>query len=155
MERMEIRVERFIDAGPEVVWDVITDLDRAPETLAGVDSIERLAGEGYAPGVKWRETRTMFGKQATEDMWVDVAERPRRTVVRAASRGMEYDSTYTLTPEAGGTRLALVFGGESGEQGLLARVAMKVLGPIGKVASRKALEKDMADIARAAEARRV
>ncbi|MDV8008132.1 hypothetical protein [Rhodococcus sp. IEGM 1318] len=61
--------------------------------------IERLAGEGYAVGTKWRETRKMMGKEATEDMWVTEVEAPSRTVVKANSHGMNYTSGFTLKPD--------------------------------------------------------
>ncbi len=69
MAELSISVTRHVNAPADTVWQVLTDLDNAADTLSGVIRIERLAGEGYAVGTKWRETRKMMGKEATEDMW--------------------------------------------------------------------------------------
>ncbi|MEE1622685.1 SRPBCC family protein [Zafaria sp. Z1313] len=153
MDRIEIRVERLVAADPRVVWDVVTDLDHAAQTFGGIEAVERVEGTGYAPGVRWRETRKVMGRSATEEMWVDEVEEPRRTVVRAESRGVRYDSTFTLTPEPGGTRLELVFGGDPVGQGAVARFIGRLMGPLAVKGTRKMLEQDLADIAREAEAR--
>ncbi|MDI9916454.1 SRPBCC family protein [Rhodococcus sp. IEGM 1379] len=53
---------KHVNAPIGAVWKVVTDLDGAVDTLAGVTHIERLAGEGYAVGTRWRETRKMMAK---------------------------------------------------------------------------------------------
>ncbi|MGW5075187.1 SRPBCC family protein [Rhodococcus sp. NPDC004095] len=69
MPTNEIRLTRQVAATPERVWAVLTDLDAAEATLSGVTRVERVEGAGYDVGTRWRETRRMFGKEATEEMW--------------------------------------------------------------------------------------
>lgn len=150
---MEQRLEvtRHIDADPGAVWRVITALDSAPSTLRGVTAVERLDGTGYEVGTRWRETRVMFGKSATEEMQVAEVVPERRTVVTAESGGTHYRTVFDLAPTEDGTELTVAFSGESGPMGAVATVAMTLFAPLAKRATRKALQQDLEDIAAAAE----
>ena len=62
-------------------------------------------------GLKWRETRTMFGKSATEVMWItDVVENESYDV-RAESHGMVYLSRLSISQEGDSHILSMDFGG--------------------------------------------
>ena len=56
---------------------------------------------------KWRETRTMFGQEATEEMWITEHEKDASYVAEAESRGNHYRSEYRFTTEGEGTRVDL------------------------------------------------
>lgn len=153
MAGMSVHVQRDIRAPLHVVWQVITDLDGAAETLTGIEKVERLEGEGYDVGVRWRETRTMFGKEATEEMWVAAVDAPHSTTVVAESHGTRYTTVFTCEPSASGTLLNIDFAGIPARPSLGQKLAGAVFGAIGRKASQKALEKDLDDIATAAQAR--
>jgi carbon monoxide dehydrogenase subunit G len=149
---MELQVSRDIEASATTVWAVITDLDRSPEVLSSVERVERLdGGRRFGIGTRWRETRTMFGRQATEEMEVtDVDDGVSYTVV-ADSGKTRYTSVLSLEPiTAGRARLSMTFGAET--RGVVATVLGATIGRLFQGASRKALEQDLDDIARAAEA---
>ncbi len=62
------RMDRTISAPSGRVWDLLTDLARAPRIISAIDGVERLKdGDGFVVGTRWRETRTVFGRQATEE----------------------------------------------------------------------------------------
>lgn len=149
----EIFVNRTIEASPERVWDVVTDLDHAHQILTGVVSVQRMTDGPYAVGTRWRETRKMFGKEATEEMWVAESDPHRRTLVRAESGGADYVTEFTLTPVGDGARteLSVRFDAEMTAPSGLQKVGLKVFGGLAAKAARKALEQDLADIAVAAE----
>lgn len=149
---MELTVSREIAAPVARVWSVITDLDATTATLSGVIAVERTAGEGYEVGTAWRETRVVFGRQATEEMVVAEVEAPRRTVVRSEARGARYATEFVLS-ELGPARtgLTVTFSGEQTGGGLLGRIAEFVLGPVGRTVSRRMLTQDLIDIAAVAE----
>lgn len=153
MSMPEIRLTRTVAAPPAVVWEVITDLGNAVSTLSGLQSLERLDGTGYEVGTRWRETRVMFGKAATEEMWVTEVEPERRTVVAASSHGADYRSGFTLEPAGDGTELTITFSATVSNPSLLSKIMMKAFGALGAKASAKALQKDLDDIAAAAERR--
>lgn len=150
-----------IEAPASVVWEVLTDLEGTAQVLRGVTAVERLSEDtGYQVGTRWRETRTMFGQEASEEMTVTEVEPQRRTVLSAESHGMQYTSGFELRPvrdelgEPGGqTQLVMRFEGEPVEHGLMQRVLTAATGPLGAAASRRAMRQDLRDIAAEAERR--
>ncbi|WP_280356570.1 SRPBCC family protein [Nocardia otitidiscaviarum] len=145
-----ISVTREIAAPPERVWAVVTDIDRAAEVMQGIDKVERVGGgTGFEVGTAWRETRTMFGRQSTETMAVTAIEPGRSYTVEADSHGTHVTSVITVTAQGDGTLLAMTFGGEA--RGLAGKLA-GVLGKLFEGATRKLVQRDLDDIAAAAEA---
>ena len=83
---MQIVVATMIDAPREIVWARATDFEHAAEILSGLESTEVLERpESGIVGLKWRETSTMMGKQATETMWITAAREPDFYDAEAAS----------------------------------------------------------------------
>lgn len=105
-----VELQRTVQAPVERVWDVLTDVARADQILTGVTEVELITQGPYRVGTRWRETRRMFGKDATEQLEVTVVEPPTRTVVEADSGGVHYVTEFRLAPAAGDvTRLAMSF----------------------------------------------
>ncbi|RSS32895.1 SRPBCC family protein [Streptomyces sp. WAC08241] len=96
-------VERRVAASPGRVWEAITDLPGLPRVLTGVRKVEVLTPGGFGVGTRWRETRRMLGREATEEMTVTACEPPDRYVTVADSHGMHYVSELTLTPDGTGS----------------------------------------------------
>lgn len=151
MTSPSIHLSRHVGATPEAVWGVLSDVRNAARTLSGVERVEVLSEGPYGVGTRWRETRTMMGKSVTEEMWVTGADAPRSSVIEAESAGTHYTTTFTITPEPGGSQLAMRFTAEMMSPSRLRRILWKVLGPIGIRASAKAMRTDLDDIAMAAE----
>lgn len=139
-------------AAPDTVWAVATDLDRAVQVLSGVTEVERLdAGDGYGPGTRWRETRELFGRSASEVLEVTAIDDDARSyVVEADNRGTHYVSTLRVTPSDAGALLRMTLGAET--SGLGSRLLARTVGRAFESATRTALEQDLRDIAAAAEA---
>jgi ribosome-associated toxin RatA of RatAB toxin-antitoxin module len=145
-----VTARRTIQASPEQVWALATDIARWPDTISGVDRVEVLSEGDFGPGTRWRETRTMLGREATEEMWVTATDPERFYTVEAESHGAHYVSTFTFTetaPEQ--TEVVLKFSGRP--QSTVARVLAKVTGPVASRSVAKALQKDLDDLAAAAE----
>ena len=99
----DMKLDRAIAAPPERVWAVITDLGGAADVMSGIDSVERLDdGAGFGVGTRWRETRTLFGRQATEILEVTAVDAGRSYTVEAESRGTHIDprSRWSRTKRA-------------------------------------------------------
>ncbi|MCC5947318.1 MAG: SRPBCC family protein [Nitriliruptoraceae bacterium] len=148
---MQITVSRDIDAAPAAVWDVIVDIEGSPAVLSGVQHIERLDdAEDFRIGTRWRETRTMFGKQATEEMQVTAIDPGSSYTVTAVNGRTTYTSVLTVEALAEGrSRLIMRFGASS--TGVVTRIMGATIGRLFQGASRRALERDLVDIAAAAE----
>jgi len=105
----------------------------------------------YGEGTRWKETRTMMGRAETVEMWVTLADPPCSTTVKALQGGADYTSRFTLAERDGGTDLTLTFGADVVKPTVLSKVSMALFGKIGMSITRKALAKDLAEIAAKAE----
>ncbi len=147
---------QHIKAPADSVWKVVADIPGSAATLSGVESIQMLTDGPYAVGTRWKETRTMLGRSETVEMWVSQAEAPTSgrggsTTVKALQGGADYTSRFALAERDGGTDLTLTFGAEVIKPTRFSRIMLAVFGPLGMRITRKALTKDLADIAAKAE----
>jgi carbon monoxide dehydrogenase subunit G len=146
------QVERTVQAHPQRVWDVLTDVAHADETLSGVTHVELLTEGPYGVGTRWRETRRMFGKETTEEMHVTAAEAPTRTVIEAGSRGVHYVTEFAVAPSDGDvTRLTMSFTAVQAAANPVQRTLGRLFGRLGAKAFEKVMAKDVEDIAARAE----
>ncbi len=147
---MLIRAEVTIEASAEEIWKVITDIENSTQTITGIEKIEILErpAEGFV-GLKWEETRTLFGQTATEIMWITDAEENKSYRTRAESHGSVYITKLALSEEDGATRLTMEF--EGIPQTFGARLMSATTGRFFKGATEKALMQDLADIKAAVE----
>lgn len=150
---MNLKASRVVAASPDVVWDIITDLAASKDTIGAIQSIEILTeGQEFGVGTKWRETRTMFGKQATEVMWITHVDPGRSYTARAESHGAIYTTVMAVEArDDASSELSMDFGAES--TGTMARIASATIGRLFASATKKAVTRDLDDIAAAAEAR--
>src|SRR5262245_14688938 len=100
-----IAVTRHLAIPPEVMFDRLTDFARAPERIPAIKRVEVLTPGPVGVGTKFRETRMMFKREATEQMEVVAFDRPKLVELRAISCGAEYRSTFRVAPDGTGTRL--------------------------------------------------
>ncbi len=134
-------LQQFVSASPEHVFRVLTDLDAAGEWMPGFVSAERV-GETRGLGERWRETRRIMGKEATQEFEVTELDPPRTFGLRMqmdgdSSRGGEYVFRYRLTPQDGGTMVDL-----HGEVRGLGRLA-SFFGRLMVAMSRGAIARDL------------
>src|SRR5690554_6182728 len=148
MPAPSVHVQREILAEPAAVWRLITDLDRSPQVLSGVVSVQRLEGEGYDVGVSWRETRRLLGKETSEDKRVTAVNAPFSTAISAETRGTRYSTVLRCEPSDLGTMLHIEFNGRPVNPTFGQRIAWKLFSKVEMRASREQLEQDAADIAR-------
>ncbi|MBL7742462.1 MAG: SRPBCC family protein [Chitinophagaceae bacterium] len=96
----------------EKVFEGLTNLDAARSWMKGFVRIEKIKGDKVEPGAVWRETRKMFGKEATEEFEVtsvipDKEIRLRVDGTKGSSRKGEYLFQYLLEEKNGGTEVTL------------------------------------------------
>ena len=145
---LSLSVESQIDAPIERVFELASDFAGAPERISGIVRMEMLTDGPVGVGTRFRETRVMFKREATEEMEVLEFDAPRRYVLGAESCGCRYRSEFTFTPQDGGTKVTMTFEGTP-----LTRMA-KIMGflmrPMAKVAAKEVC-RDLADLKAAAE----
>ena len=143
-------VRQACSAPVDVLWDVATDLANASTNTSGITRTEVLAGEQFGVGTRWRETRRMLGREASETMEITAVEPGRSYTAEAHSSGMHYVTRWEFARTDTGSEIVMTFSGEP--TGTVGRLASRVFGAMNK-SLEKTLRTDMADLARAAEAR--
>ena len=147
---MKIQDSISINADRARVFEVFCDLENAAANIGAITKLEVLAGPAQLNlGTRWRETRTMFGQEATEEMWVTEYEEGASYVAEAESRGTRYRSEYRFISEGSGTRVDMTFEGRPVSLG--ARLA-GVIGVLFVGTAKKALHQDLVDLKRVCEA---
>lgn len=137
-----------VNAPPERVFAAFADIPRAAERISGIARVEMLTDGPTGVGTRWRETRRMYGSEATEEMWIAEFDPPRSYAVEAESHGTRYRSVLTFAPEGGGTRVAMSF--EGTPVSFAARL-FSVLGGLMAGSVRRMIRADLEDAKRSVE----
>ena len=120
------------------------------ERISGIESVELLTDGPVGLGTKFRETRIMFGRQATEEMEITGFDAPRSYTTQASSHGCHYVTKMTFEPNGSGTDIQMSFNAEP--QTVLAKTMAVMMKPmIGKM--RDIVSKDMDELKAAIEAK--
>lgn len=147
---MQIEVSTRINAPREVVWARATDIEHAADFISGLVSAEVLERpDAGLVGLRWRETRTLMGKQSTETMWVTAAQAPDYYDVEAGSHGCRYFSRLSFDDVGGATQLTMTFRAEP--ESFVAKLLGNTIGRLFMGPTRKALQQDLDDIRLASE----
>ena len=142
---MKIESNICIDDTKEQIWKVITDIENSVNTIEAIEKIEILERPASGLlGLKWRETRIMFGKSATEVMWITDSAENEYYQTRAESHGAVYISRLQIETQGGETCLRMLFEGEP--QGTFAKIMAAATSFIFKGATQKALDEDLRNI---------
>jgi hypothetical protein len=147
---MIVEVQVTIKGTKEAIWAAITDIANASETISGIEKIEVLEKPANGlVGLRWRETRTLFGKPATAEKWITDAAENEFYKTRAESDGFVFLSTTSISESSGG--MTLTSSHDSIPQGVVARLLSIPMGVLFKGVAKKALLQDLNDIKSAVE----
>ena len=142
---MKLSVDIEIEKPKEDVWAVITDIENCDNFISAIIDLKILnKPENGLVGLKWQETRLMFGKQASEAMWITEAVENQYYATRAESHGSVYISRLSLSETGSNTLLTISFTAEA--QKLLVKIVSACMGVFIKSSMKKALYKDLEDI---------
>ncbi len=142
--KLTSRVEAPIDA----VFDLFSDIPRADEMIDAIVKIEMLTDGPVGVGTRWRETRMMFKREATEEMQVTAFDPGKSYTVGCASCGCEYESTWRFESEGGATLVEFEMGWRP------VSFLAKVMSPLGRLMApmmKKCFMKDFAALKALAE----
>lgn len=145
-----VTVRQPCSAPVDLVWRIAIDLEHASDAIPGIMRTELLTDGPFGVGTRWRETRKMYGKEASEEMTITAVEPGRSYTAEAESNGMHYTTTWQFLPSDGGTEIVMTFGGEATNMlmTVLSKLTGWMSGSVGKM-----MQRDMADLAATAEAR--
>jgi carbon monoxide dehydrogenase subunit G len=151
---MQIDARTVIQADRETVWKALIDKENIRQVIPGIEKIEVLEKpKAGVVGLKWTETRTLFGKSASATMWITEASDFEFYRTRCEEHGAVYQSSYELKPVSGGTELTMRFRSQSVTFGT--KVFSLLLGWAFVGVTRKAMDKDLADIKASLEGKAV
>jgi carbon monoxide dehydrogenase subunit G len=146
---MTITVSQEINAPRERIWNIITDIDSWSETISGIVAIQVIdRPEAGVVGLKWQETRVLFGKEAVETMWISAAEPNRWYETTAENHGAIYTTRMSLDESNGKVILTMTF---AAKPTTIAARLMSIMSFMFNGTIRKMLQKDLADVRRVAE----
>jgi len=150
---MLVEAQVTINGTKAAIWAAITDIEHASEIISGIENIEVLEKPAHGlVGLKWRETRMLFGKAATAEKWITDAAENEFYKTRAEDRGFVFLSTTRISESSGG--LTLTSSHDSKPQGIVAGLMSIPMGLLFKGVAKKALLQDLNDIKSAVERER-
>ncbi|MBO6792361.1 MAG: SRPBCC family protein [Balneolaceae bacterium] len=142
---METSVSVEVNAPKEEVWKAITDFENCQTYISAINNLEILhQPEDTLIGFKWKESRTMFGKEAVETMWITECEENSYNQTRAESHGSIYISRMAVESLGDKTKLSFSFKGEA--VSFFAKIMMKLMSGMMKKSMDEAMCTDLDDI---------
>jgi hypothetical protein len=142
---VEVTAEIVIARPKEAVWQAITNIDDCRDIITSIIHINILNRPvNGLVGLKWEETREMFGKEATETMWITDAVENEYYATRAESHGSVYLTRLRIDDRGDTSLLSMTFSGLP--QTALAKTLSFLMSPMIKSSIRKAVLKDLQDI---------
>jgi hypothetical protein len=147
---MLVEAQVTINGSKAAIWAAITDIENAAETISGIEKVEVVEkpADGLV-GLRWRETRMLFGKPATAEKWITDAAENEFYKTRAESDGFVFLSTMSIAESSGGITLTSLH--DSQPQGLVARLMSIPMRLVFKGVAKKAILQDLHDIKSAVE----
>jgi hypothetical protein len=120
------------------------------ERVAAITKIKMLTDGPVGKGTRFEETRTMFGKDATETLEVSAFDPGKSLTVSCFSCGVEYDSTFRFVDEGGATRVELSI--DTTPKTFAAKIMAPIMGAMMGRMMKRCVEKDLDDLQRHCEA---
>src|SRR4051812_34747237 len=100
---MRVTVSQQIRAPLARVFAVFTDVEHFAGRIKGVKKSVVLSEVRAGPGLRWRETRDFFGKDADADKELTAVAAPRSLRVESRVDGTNYISTYAFAERDAGS----------------------------------------------------
>jgi len=98
-------VSLTIAAPTATVFALASDVRSWVGRVKAIKKIEVLTQGDVGLGTKWRETRVMFGREATEKLEFTAFSRGKSYTVGCESCGAKYKTAFEFIPEGAGTRV--------------------------------------------------
>jgi hypothetical protein len=150
---MIVEAKVTINATRAAIWDAMTNIEYAAKIMSGIQNIEVLERPAHGlVGLKWRETRILFGKPASVDKWITDAVANEFLKTKAEDSGFVFITTNTISEDSGGVTLTSAH--DSQPQGFVATLQTIPLALFFKGVIRKAILQDLNDIKTAVEKER-
>lgn len=146
---MIVEAQIAINGSKPAIWAVITNIEQAAKIIRGIEKIEIVEKPASGiVGLRWRETRMLFGKPATVEKWITDAAENEFYTSKAEDSGFVFLTTMRISDVGGGMSLASSH--ETAPQGFVAKLKSLPMF-LFKGVIRKAIMQDLHDIKAAVE----
>ncbi len=142
------RFSKSIAAPIDRTFEMFADFRNADQRIEAIKKVEVLTDGPVGKGTRFRETRVMFGREATEDLVVTDFQPGRSYSVSAHSCGCDMVCRFDFSSQPTGTHVEMEM--QTKPITLLARI-MSPLSFFFAGACKKAIEKDLDDLKLALE----
>jgi hypothetical protein len=143
--KMNITVNTQINSPKDRVWAAITDFENCTNMISAIVDLKVIhKPEQGLIGLKWIETRRIFGKEATETMWITDCNDGEYYCTRAENCGAIYSTKIVLAQVGDKTRLTMSFSSTS--DSIFVRALSSFMSLFFKKSMVRMLEKDIDDI---------
>ena len=134
------------------VWTATTDIAYFAQVLSGVEKIEIISKPATGlMGLRWKETRILFGKPATVEKWITEVKENECYTTRAEQDGFVFITTNRISGSDGDVTLTGIH--ETQPQGFAAKLKSLPM-VFFKGVIKKAILRDLNDIKAAVEQHR-
>ena len=91
-----VTIRQRIEAPRDKVFSMATDIEKWPTYMQGITRTE-LVGDGpVGLGTRFRETRIMFKREATEEMEITAFEPPKRYAIGCENHGAPHNALHRV-----------------------------------------------------------
>ncbi len=141
---MIVEAQVTINGSKAVVWAAITNIEHAAEIISGVEKVEVVEKPATGlVGLRWKETRILFGKMASVEKWITEAKENEFYKTRAEDSGFVFVTTNRISEGSGGVTLTSAH--ETTPQGFVAQLKSTPMF-LFKGMIKKAILQDLNDI---------
>lgn len=132
-------VSRTIDAAPEMVFSIVSDISNYSKAVPHLVRVEFLTDQRVGVGARFRETRVMRSREATTEIEVTEFVANERVRMVSDEGGTIWDTVFTVNPlgDGRGTRLDMVMDARP------YRILSRLMAPLIKGVVTKAIAADM------------
>jgi uncharacterized protein YndB with AHSA1/START domain len=144
-----LTLTKHINAAPDKVFDVSTNLAALPTVVPTIKRVEVLTTGPVARGTRFRETRVMFGKDNSETMEFTDFSPPNGYTLSNTSCGVQSRFRFDIRPTSTGSDLTVSV--DCTPVAFMAKVLSPLMGMMMKGTMRKCLDGDIECLKKAAE----
>ena len=145
----KLQLTKTVNSPVEKTFQLFADFPNAAR-INGIEKVEMLTDGPIGVGTRFKETRIMFGKEATEEMEVTQFEPNKLYTVAADSCGARFESTFAFQPDGDQTEVKMCMKTEA------VTLFAKLMSPLGFLMTgmvKKAIQSDINQLAEICEQR--
>ena len=102
---MALVLSRTIDASPDRVFAVLSDLRQSREWMPAIQAIDQTTSGAFGLGTTWRETRRAGKRTMESTIRVTAYDPPSALDLAVEAKQMAGRMHFSLSPEGAGTRV--------------------------------------------------